>query len=111
MTLAIAVIWLHWVADFILQTNTMATNKSTSHKWLAAHVSIYTLALLLFGWKYALLNGAAHFCIDAITSRMTSYFWGKAERHMFFVVIGLDQAAHLTCLLLTLPLASLWWLP
>jgi hypothetical protein len=39
-----------------------------------------------------------HFITDAITSRTTSYLWQKGERHWFFVVIGLDQAIHMTTL-------------
>lgn len=94
-----AIIWIHWFGDFILQTDKMAINKSTSFRWLTSHVTVYTLPLFLFGWKFALLNGAAHFIVDFFTSRATSYLWQKGDRHNFFVVIGLDQALHMTCLI------------
>lgn len=98
------ILTLHWIADFILQTDKMAINKSTSWVWLSSHVGIYTLCLLPFGPGYALANGFAHFITDAITSRITSYLWKKGDRHNFFVVIGADQLLHSAFLIFTIPL-------
>jgi hypothetical protein len=103
----ITIFWVHFLADFVLQTNKMAINKSTSSKWLGVHVLVYSAVLLIFGWKYALANGVAHFVVDFVTSRLTTYLWKKEERHLFFIVIGFDQALHLTCLIATYPLLSI----
>ena len=97
----IILIWLHFIADFILQTDKMAINKSSSNRWLGLHVSVYTVPFFWFGWRFALVNGAAHFVTDWLTSRGTSYLWKKEERHWFFALIGLDQAIHMTTLFLT----------
>jgi hypothetical protein len=97
----IPLIWVHFVADFLLQTDKMATNKSTSNKWLGIHVAVYTIPFLCWGWKFALINGAAHFVTDWFTSRGTSYLWKREKRHWFFALIGLDQAIHMTTLALT----------
>lgn len=97
----IALIWVHFVADFILQTDKMALNKSSDNRWLLAHVVVYTIPFTLFGLQFALVNGVAHFLTDCITSRATTALHKKGERHWFFVVIGLDQAIHMTTLFLT----------
>ena len=102
--MAIILVWVHFVADFLLQNDKMAVNKSKSNKWLGIHAGIYTIPFFWWGWKFALVNGAAHFVVDFVTSRGTTWLWQKNERHWFFSLIGLDQAIHITTLLVTLRL-------
>lgn len=92
-------VWMHLVADFIFQTDKMAINKSKSNLWLGFHVLVYSIPFLFFGLKFAALTYAGHFITDYISSRITSKLWHKGERHWFFVVIGIDQAVHMTCLI------------
>lgn len=96
----LALVWMHFVADFMLQSDKMAHSKSSSNKWLTIHVAIYTAPFFLFGWEFALLNGAAHWVTDYFTSRATTALFKRKENHWFFVVIGFDQAVHLTCMVL-----------
>lgn len=118
-TLIIWILLLHFIGDFILQTDKMAKGKSKSNLVLAYHVGVLTVVLFvglcvasLIGWYtkqpmsidllalfgiYALANGALHFIIDWCTSRATSFLWSIGDRHNFFVVIGLDQFLHMVC--------------
>lgn len=105
-----AVLFTHFVADFMLQTDEMAKRKSTSNLWLANHIFCYSWPLLIFGWQYALANGVSHFAIDYCTSRLSSRMWKQQRVHDFFVVIGFDQFLHVAILIATMPLIKLWWL-
>lgn len=106
----------HWLADFVFQTDEMAVNKSSSNMWLGKHIGIYSLVMFgllcllvpvsgpFFGRQlalYVIYNGCWHFVTDYITSRMTSYYWKKEERHKFFVTIGFDQLVHAVTLIVT----------
>jgi Protein of unknown function (DUF3307) len=106
----VALLGVHWVADFILQTHWQASNKSRRIDALAKHVASYTAALavasiVLFGIEgapFAAVNGVLHLGTDAVTSRWTSRLWAKQEWHNFFVVIGLDQLIHQVTLAATM---------
>lgn len=101
----------HFVADFVMQSDTMAMNKSKSWRWLSAHVLVYSCGLLaaavlilspIAALFYVAGNAVLHFITDAITSRLTAYLYAKAERHWFFVAIGFDQLVHALTLIWTL---------
>lgn len=98
------VMFAHFVGDFIAQTDYQAKNKSKSNKALLSHTGIYTLFLLPFGIKYAILNGVIHTLVDYFSSRESSKRWANGEVHNFFVVVGLDQYLHFLTLYLTLGL-------
>jgi hypothetical protein len=113
------IIWAHFISDFILQTDSMAKNKSSSNYWLGSHIFCYTFYMYCFiilcAWSvsveraalYCVVNGAAHFVTDYVTSRMTKKLWAEKKVHDFFVVIGCDQAIHMTTLVATLGLFKL----
>lgn len=100
------VLLVHWIADFVLQTDKQAKGKSTSIYWLSKHLAVYTACLLPFGWKYALLNGSAHWVVDFFSSKASSYFYKKGQVHNFFVVVGFDQFLHVAILIYTMPLIA-----
>ena len=101
----ILIVWLHFIADFLLQPRQIAENKGKDIRVLITHCFIYGLCFVWLGWQYALLNAVLHLCIDFCSSRGINYFWGRGQKWAGFLVIGLDQALHYTCLFLTY-----WWL-
>jgi len=108
--LIIAIAWIHFVADFILQSNYVAINKSRYISQLFKHAIIYAMPFLMLGIKYALINGVLHFIVDYFTSSITTYFYARDKRRAFFITIGCDQAIHTTCLILTMGYINSWFL-
>ncbi len=106
----VALLGVHWIADFVLQTHWQASNKSKNLIALGRHVGIYTITLCFgagilfgpFGIGFALVNGALHFATDFFTSKWTSALYAKQDWHNFFVVVGLDQLIHQTTLATTM---------
>jgi len=101
LTTMLLLVWMHFVADFVFQTDEVALGKSKSNRLLLKHVLIYGIPFLLVGFAYAGVNSAAHFAVDYVTSRVTAELFKQGQRHWFFVVIGFDQAIHMTTLFIT----------
>lgn len=112
------IIILHWIADFVLQTDWQAKNKSKNNLALLLHVFTYTISLAVFGLIFffdsqtivfwILANGAAHLVVDYVTSRINTYLWNKGRVHDFFVMVGFDQLIHYGCLFGSLFLIGLY---
>ena len=96
----LSLIWLHFIADFLFQTDRMALNKSKSPAWLIFHCCIYALCFSFYGAFFVVVAGVSHFMIDWITSKINVWLWLREERHWFFCMVGFDQALHITVLLL-----------
>ena len=117
----IYILSVHFVSDFIMQSDEMAKGKSTSIKWLTLHILSYlkgficsaiifyvTITLIwgriaspLLILAYCLVNAILHWVTDYFTSKETSRLWAELKVHQFFIMIGLDQLIHATCLILT----------
>lgn len=91
----------HFIADFMLQTDKMAINKSSSNYWLTKHVAVYSLLFTLIHPIYALVNGFLHWITDYVTSRLAAKAWQTEKRSLFFTIIGLDQLIHTVTLIST----------
>lgn len=91
-------IWLHFIGDFLFQSNWMALNKSNNIIALSYHCAFYAIPFMVISLEYALLMGMLHFPVDFITSKITSRYY-KNQR-IFFLVIGFDQAVHMTILIM-----------
>ena len=120
LTTVFVILFGHWVADFVFQTDEMAQNKSSSNFWLTQHVLAYTICMAFVGGfifrdlihgddrefaialvSWLLVNLKLHWITDYTTSRINSYLWRNERRHDFFVMIGADQLIHYTCLFAT----------
>ena len=121
MITAFIIIFIHWVADFVLQTDWQAQNKSKNNFALLSHTSNYSLVWLLpmclvFGkmkegattewivWTtlyFSMITLVAHTITDYFTSRLNSKLWSAGKVHYFFVSVGFDQVLHYGQLFLT----------
>jgi hypothetical protein len=109
----IALLAIHWLADFVLQSQWMSVNKSKRLDALVSHVATYTATLfvgsaLVFGVHeipqlalFVAVNGILHFFTDFLTSRITSRLWQQQREHLFFVAVGFDQLIHQITLVAT----------
>ena len=100
----ITLLILHWIADFLLQDDKTAINKSKDVRVLIEHSALYSGIAIIF-WAIFIMNDfvivgkivlylfSTHFLVDFFTSKWTAYLYPKS-RHWFFVVIGLDQLLH-----------------
>ncbi|CAB4129982.1 Bacteriophage phiKZ, Orf197 [uncultured Caudovirales phage] len=121
MIVAFIIIFIHWIADFVLQTDWQAQNKSKSNFALLSHTSNYSLVWLLpmclvFGkmkegattewivWTtfyFGMITFVVHTITDYFTSRLNSKLWSQGKVHYFFVSVGFDQVLHYGQLFLT----------
>lgn len=108
----LTIIFIHWLADFVCQTDWQAKNKSTSNKALISHTLTYTSMWTSAVILYYLFTGiqlfwflpitfVAHTIQDYFTSRLNKKLLDKGDTHNFFVSIGFDQVLHYVQLFLT----------
>ncbi len=100
LSFILVVLFIHWLADFVLQSDYVAKNKSKSILVLGEHCLIYgaCLAVVFGNWQFAIFNTLLHYITDYFTSRLNSYLWAKGDVHNFFVSVGADQLVHYICL-------------
>lgn len=118
LLIVIAVLFGHWLADFVLQRNKQKTikdkNLKTKLKKLLNHLvphsiqysAIVTILLMPYGfignfnsnWTaypvFFVLNFITHLLTDLLVTLQNSNYLSRNDRHAFFVSIGLDQFIH-----------------
>ncbi len=114
----IFILVVHWLADFVLQTDEQAKNKSKSLVALFSHTIGYSIlwipALLVWagaiGYElismlpifiFTFITFVAHTTTDYFTSRLNAKLWQQNRVHAFFVSVGFDQVLHYVQLLFT----------
>lgn len=102
----LTLLFIHWIADFLLQNSNMATKKSKNIYWLATHVAVYSITFFfLLIWFYDFKSVAGftgfmfitHYITDFYSSRATNKLYQKKKfygLYSFFNVIGFDQFLH-----------------
>ena len=110
----------HWVFDFVLQSDTMALNKSKKFGYLFYHCSVYGIGMSIVSYiaitilykRFLIVDFSTkswfslwliplffmyyqltHIIIDRVTSQVNSYLYNKS-RYYFFVSIGFDQVIY-----------------
>jgi len=111
----VAILFAHFLGDFLFQTNDMALNKSTSIKWLSLHVLAYTfslfaVAVFILGTKGLLLflfwNALLHWIVDFFTSKVIARLSSLSNKKWFYTMIGFDQFLHAATLIVTYDIFS-----
>lgn len=109
----LSIIFIHWVADFVLQFPKMKTKKSTNLFWLFTHILVYSTTWLFIGFfifkpdqvlLFTTVTFVLHFITDFLTSRWTAYLYKKDNIHGSFglmTIVGLDQFLHYAQLFIT----------
>lgn len=118
-----SILLIHWIADFVLQTDKQAKGKSKNWSDLLSHTGIYSLiwlipSLIMFfnqtelgiikAVSFVLITFICHTITDYFTSRLNSKLWAKGQIHNFFVSVGFDQVLHYIQLFLTYYLLVKW---
>ena len=75
INLVLSLFVLHFIGDFLLQSDWMAINKSKNFRALILHVLIYSLCFIPFGLHFVIITFMCHLLTDAITSQITSKLW------------------------------------
>lgn len=107
----LGILLVHWIADFVLQTDEQAKGKSK--EWLPLLMHTITYSLVWIGFIFAItldikitlifttVTFITHTVTDYFTSRLNSILWAEGKVHKFFVSIGFDQWLHYLQLFLT----------
>ena len=77
LSVVLSLCFLHWVADFVFQTDWMAQNKSKNNKPLLVHVGVYTAVFAPFAFVELSLLGAILISSQllALTNLFTMYVY------------------------------------
>ena len=119
ITIIILIIAIHWIADFVFQTDEMAKGKSTNFNTLIFHTSVYsavwltvlvllgifagtfTMPYLIFTLKFSFITFLAHTAIDYYTSKVHTKLYEDDKHREFFTSLGFDQLLHYAQLFIT----------
>jgi hypothetical protein len=110
----LSLLLVHWLADYVFQSDWMAANKSRLAKALWAHTIEYTVIVGVWVWVFAgsatqagcfalvtlLIHTAQDYASSRVVAELTTM--GDRYKHARFNAMGLDQLLHAVQLILTL---------
>lgn len=130
LTIILAILFIHWVADFLFQDVEWANNKSKDSYALTKHVLMYSaifttgmtiifyigdynlVGSIVLGFIFGIITYICHWWTDYFSSRVVAKKFAEKEYGTpipntgAFTVIGLDQFIHFTQLFLTYQLLT-----
>lgn len=124
MYIILSILLFHWIGDFVLQSEWMATKKSISWRALLCHTMAYTLVWIIPICVYGSIRECdarmllflpitfcCHLSTDYYTSRVNKQLLEIRQKtgggfHDFFVSVGFDQMLHYAQLFITIKLLS-----
>jgi hypothetical protein len=120
LTEIFTILIIHFISDFVLQTDKQAKGKSKNWNDLLSHTATYSaiwvvpISILLAINKvpfpvnsignslfFVAITFICHTITDYFTSRLNSRLWAEGKVHNFFVSVGADQVYHYIQLFLT----------
>ncbi len=121
----LVILTMHWIADFILQTDGQAKGKSKNLGYLLQHTVVYSLFFIIpitilwgnghtttnyifMSLSFSSVTFICHTIQDYFTSRLNSKLWAEGQVHDFFISVGLDQLLHFIQLILTYQIIISW---
>lgn len=97
------ILLIHFLADFALQTDKQAKEKSFNKQQLLYHVATYSAVWFVASWAmlgffaailFTVVTFSTHYWIDYHSSRINKPFFKAGNYHDGFVVVGADQLVH-----------------
>lgn len=109
-----SILFIHGIADYVLQTDWEALNKSKNNQALVSHTLKYSTVWFILChifiqlgylnplfYLFAPITFVIHTITDYFTSRINSKLWAQNKRHHFFIALEIDQLLHYVQLFLT----------
>jgi len=113
----ISLLFIHWIADFVLQLPSWADTKWYNLNSLKKHCATYgailfgglvcinsldmTFSILCLCFIFAFTNTIFHYLFDYYSSKWLHALFVEKRIHDFFVVMDLDQMSHICLLILS----------
>ncbi len=112
--IVLIILFWHWIADFVLQSDEDARGKSKNWNNLLNHTGIYSISYylpimvgeLILNYSamlllFPIITFICHTGQDYYTSRVNAQLLDDKKIHQFFISVGFDQLLHFIQLLLT----------